>query len=295
MYSHKKTSFAVIFPVVWVLIILFVTVSLLAIFVVNFRSLSSRNVIERTRVSQFYATTTEPGGFVISSLWAFGDSHWDNPPRNWYLGAQAKRIPRSVIFGETNRVTFILIALGLVVVVSIILIILTRGLVRPFQELDFFSRILSQKGFVVVAAEIWKLSETTANHAKRSGVTLLAIKLCIGEIAKLSGIIEGSYGATNACIQVINRQMQMKEIRQATAVQDTGSAQVLQGLTAIGITKQVRNYAVTIKQEAGIYLGNAKQLTECITPIEPHTGYKRANGTGIPVFSKLNGAEYRGH
>ncbi|MDR2632325.1 MAG: methyl-accepting chemotaxis protein [Treponema sp.] len=125
----------------------------------------------------------------------------------------------------------------------------------------------SGKGFAVVAQEIRKLSETTANQAKSSSSILLAIKQRIGEIAKLSGSIEGSYGVTNECIQAINRQV--KEIRLAAEVQGTGSAQILQGLAAIdGITQQVRNHAVTIKQEAGTYLGNAKQLSQSMSFIE---------------------------
>ncbi|MDR2798182.1 MAG: methyl-accepting chemotaxis protein, partial [Treponema sp.] len=125
----------------------------------------------------------------------------------------------------------------------------------------------SGKGFAVVAEEIPKLSETTANQAKSSSATLLTIKQRIGEIAKLSGIIERSYGQTNEIIQAIN--LRVREIRHAAEEQDTGSAQIIQGLTAIdGITKQVENYAVTIKQEARAYLGNAKQLSESINPIE---------------------------
>jgi methyl-accepting chemotaxis protein len=69
----------------------------------------------------------------------------------------------------------------------------------------------SGKGFAVVAAEIRKLSETTAYQAKSSSATLLAIKQRIGEIAKLSGIIERSYGETNEFIQAINRRV--REIR----------------------------------------------------------------------------------
>jgi methyl-accepting chemotaxis protein len=125
----------------------------------------------------------------------------------------------------------------------------------------------SGKGFAVVAEEIRKLAETTADQAKNSSATLLAIKQRIGEISNLSGIIEQSYGETNDFIQAINRQV--KEIRQAAEYQDTGSAQIFQGLAAIDkITKQVENYAVTIKQEARTYLGNAKQLAESINLIE---------------------------
>ena len=46
MYSHKKTSFAVIFLGFYVLIILFVTASLGGIFVFNFRSMAFRSVLE---------------------------------------------------------------------------------------------------------------------------------------------------------------------------------------------------------------------------------------------------------
>ncbi|MDR2808911.1 MAG: methyl-accepting chemotaxis protein [Spirochaetaceae bacterium] len=123
------------------------------------------------------------------------------------------------------------------------------------------------KGFAVVAQEIRKLSETTANQAKSSSATLLTIKQRIGEIAKLASIIERSYGQTNEIIQAIN--FRVRDIRHAAEEQDAGSVQIIQGLTAIdGITKRVENYAVTIKQEARSYLGNAQQLSESINRIE---------------------------
>ncbi|MDR1867893.1 MAG: methyl-accepting chemotaxis protein [Treponema sp.] len=125
----------------------------------------------------------------------------------------------------------------------------------------------SGKGFTVVAGEIRKLSETTANQAKSSSATLLAIKQRIGEIARLSGVIETSYGETNGFIQLINRQV--AEIKKSAEDQDAASVQILHSLAQIdNITKQVRNYAVTIKQEAGVSLGNSKQLSESMTSIE---------------------------
>ncbi|MDR1867894.1 MAG: methyl-accepting chemotaxis protein [Treponema sp.] len=125
----------------------------------------------------------------------------------------------------------------------------------------------SGKGFAVVAGEIRKLSETTANQAKSSSITLLAIKQRIGEIARLSSVIETSYGETNGFIQLINRRV--AEIKKSAEDQDAASVHILQGLAQIdSITKQVRNYAVTIKQEAGVSLGNSKQLSESMTSIE---------------------------
>jgi HAMP domain-containing protein len=59
------------------------------------------------------------------------------------------KVPQSVIFAETNRITFILIVLagGLVLGMSGISIILTRTLVRPLQELEAFSVHVSQGDF----------------------------------------------------------------------------------------------------------------------------------------------------
>ncbi|MDR3115200.1 MAG: hypothetical protein LBU25_06735, partial [Treponema sp.] len=68
-------------------------------------------------------------------------------------------------------------------------------------------------------------------------------------------------------IQAINRRV--REIRHAPEDQDTGSAQILQGLAVIdSITKQVGSYTGTIKQEAGMYLENAKELPESIRLME---------------------------
>ncbi|MDR1302394.1 MAG: methyl-accepting chemotaxis protein, partial [Treponema sp.] len=113
------------------------------------------------------------------------------------------------------------------------------------------------RGFGVVAAEIRKLSETTANQAKSSSATLLTIKQRIGEVAKLSGIIEGAYGETNGYIQRIKEEV--GEIREAAECQDGGSGEILEGLREIeGVTKQVGRYVGTIQEEADASLGNSK-------------------------------------
>jgi methyl-accepting chemotaxis protein len=123
------------------------------------------------------------------------------------------------------------------------------------------------RGFGVVAAEIRKLSETTANQAKSSSATLLTIKQRIGEIAKLSGIIEGAYGETNGYIQRIKGEV--GEIREAAEYQDGGSGEILEGLREIeGITSQVGRYVGTIQEEADASLGNSKELRVSIGLIE---------------------------
>jgi methyl-accepting chemotaxis protein len=117
------------------------------------------------------------------------------------------------------------------------------------------------RGFAVVADEIRKLSETTAEQAKNSNQTLTAIRGRINEIAKIAGLIEETFGETNAMVQAINALV--AEIRNSMEEQSRGSGMILQSLEQInGITERVQTGAEKIKTESDQSIGATVKLAD---------------------------------
>jgi methyl-accepting chemotaxis protein len=117
------------------------------------------------------------------------------------------------------------------------------------------------RGFAVVADEIRKLSETTAEQAKNSNQTLTAIRGRINDIAKIAGLIEETFGETNAMVQAINTLV--IEIKHSMEEQSKGSGMVLKSLEQInGITERVQSGAEKIKTESDQSISATGKLSE---------------------------------
>jgi methyl-accepting chemotaxis protein len=113
----------------------------------------------------------------------------------------------------------------------------------------------------VVADEIRKLSETTAEQAKNSNQTLTAIRSRINEIAKTAGLIEETFGETNSMVQAINTLV--IEIKNSMEEQSRGSGMILQSLEQInGITERVQTGAEKIKTESDQSINVTVKLTD---------------------------------
>lgn len=95
------------------------------------------------------------------------------------------------------------------------------------------------KGFSVVADEIRRLSETSAEQSRAIGQDLSSVEAAIGQVVASSSASEESYGVVVA--QIASTDGLVREMRSAMLEQREGSAQILEALKAMNeITSQVR-------------------------------------------------------
>ena len=116
------------------------------------------------------------------------------------------------------------------------------------------------KGFSVVADEIRRLSETSAEQSRKIGSELTRIKVGIGEVVEVSRESEASFSTLHAGIEETD--VLVKEIEGAMAEQKEGSRQILEALRDMSsASSEVKDKASEMKSEAGNALSAMQELS----------------------------------
>jgi len=119
------------------------------------------------------------------------------------------------------------------------------------------------KGFAVVADEIRKLAESSGEQSKTIGTVLKKIKDSIDSITHKTENVINKFSAIDSSVRVVAEQE--GSIRNAMEEQETGSKQILEGVSQVNeITRQV-------KTGSNEMLGGAKEVINESTRLEKLT------------------------
>jgi len=108
------------------------------------------------------------------------------------------------------------------------------------------------KGFAVVADEIRKLAESSGEQSKTIGNVLKKIKESIDSITRKTENVINKFGAIDSSIRTVAEQE--GSIRNAMEEQETGSKQILEGVS------QVNEITLQVKTGSHEMLGGAKEV-----------------------------------
>lgn len=122
------------------------------------------------------------------------------------------------------------------------------------------------KGFSVVADEIRRLSETSAEQSRSIGAELSRIRTGIAEVVEVSRDSEAAFNTLNSGIE--ETEVLVKEIERAMAEQKEGSQQVLEALRDMSsASSEVKDKASDMKEEAQNALNAMHELSEASATI----------------------------
>ncbi len=122
------------------------------------------------------------------------------------------------------------------------------------------------KGFSVVADEIRRLSETSAEQSRKIGTELTRIKAGIAEVVDVSRESETAFSSLNAGIEKTGALV--KEIEGAMSEQKEGSRQILEALRDMSeASSEVKDKASEMKQETRRAMEAMKDVSEASSTI----------------------------
>lgn len=122
------------------------------------------------------------------------------------------------------------------------------------------------KGFSVVADEIRRLSETSAEQSRSIGAELSRIRAGIAEVVAVSRESEAAFGTMNSGIEETD--VLVKEIERAMLEQKEGSQQVLEALRDMSsASSEVKDKASEMMNEAQKALGAMRELSRASATI----------------------------
>jgi methyl-accepting chemotaxis protein len=117
------------------------------------------------------------------------------------------------------------------------------------------------KGFSVVADEIRRLSETSAEQSRTIGAELARIQATIGEVVGASQDSEAAFAAVTAGIEETDGLV--KQIERAMAEQEVGSKQILEALGAMNeVTEEVRSKAAQMRDASSTAKTSIQDLAQ---------------------------------
>ncbi len=138
------------------------------------------------------------------------------------------------------------------------------------------------KGFSVVADEIRRLSETSAEQSRTIGAELTRIRTTISEVVEASRDSEAAFTAVSAGIEETNSLV--KQIEHAMAEQEVGSKQILEALHDMNeVTGEVRSKASEMNGAAGKAQGSMQDLAQTSSTIQ---GSMDEMGAGVEQINK---------
>ena len=138
------------------------------------------------------------------------------------------------------------------------------------------------KGFSVVADEIRRLSETSAEQSRTIGAELTRIRTTISEVVDASRDSEAAFTAVSAGIEETNSLV--KQIEHAMAEQEVGSKQILEALHDMNeVTGEVRSKASEMNGAAGKARESMRDLAQTSSTIQ---GSMDEMGAGVEQINK---------
>jgi methyl-accepting chemotaxis protein len=148
------------------------------------------------------------------------------------------------------------------------------------------------KGFSVVADEIRKLAETSGVQSKTIGTVLKKIKDSIDKISKSTENVLGKFEAIDSGVRIVADQTVI--IRNAMEEQETGSRQVLEGISNVNeITRQVTISSDEMLKGANEVIKESNNLDDATKEIsggmkEMAVGTEQIN-TAVNLVNEISG------
>jgi methyl-accepting chemotaxis protein len=142
----------------------------------------------------------------------------------------------------------------------------------------------SGKGFSVVADEIRRLSETSAEQSKTIGTALGSLQSVIREVVETSHGTEAAFASV--ALRIKETDGIVREVSHAMLEQKEGSSQVLEALQAMNeVTSQVRSGSAEMSQGNSTILEEMARLAEAASEVKEKIVAMAAMAAGIEAGS----------